>query len=412
MNDSERLPTSSWLLLASSSFINFGVALQATAVGFLVYAITKSELSLGLVGLAEFIPNLVLAPVVGTVADRFDRRIVGALAVVVEAACCVALALYAGTDPTSALPIYPIVLMFGVARAFSSPAVRAIAPDLVPAALLPKLIPRTTLAWQFAGIAGPAIGGFLHGRSEPLPYWVATVVVLIGATLLLTLPKMERTPSASLRGRALVNEALLGVRLVRRTPILLGAIGLDLFAVLFGGAVALIPAIADQQLGVGTTAAGWLRASVGIGAGLMTLALARSPLTRHLGRWLLGVVMVFGVFTIVFGVTSNYVVAFVALAVLSAADSVSVFIRLTLVPIVTPDAMRGRVLAVENVFIGASNELGAFESGVAGSVLGASGSVVFGGVAVIAIVVVWWFKFPVLRDVDRFEDARQLGAAL
>jgi hypothetical protein len=217
-----------------------------------------------------------------------------------------------------------------------------------------------------------------------VPYLIAAASSLIAVLALLTLPRLPRTAMGSLSGRALVHEALEGVRFVRRTRILLGAISLDLFAVLFGGAVALIPAIADEQLGVGDTGAGWLRAAVGIGSGLTTLVLAVRPVERRLGKVLL--------------------VAFIALAGLSAADSVSVFIRLTLVPTVTPDAMRGRVLAVENVFIGASNELGAFESGVAGRVLGAAGAVVFGGFAVIGIVAAWWFLFPQLRDIDRFSD--------
>ena len=202
--------------------------------------------------------------------------------------------------------------------------------------------------------------------------------------------------------RQRLHDAMEGLRFVRRQPILLGAISLDLFAVLFGGAVALLPAIAEDRLGVGAVGFGWLRAAVGIGAGAVTLFLARRPITRRVGRTLLIAVAVFGIGTIVLGLTRSYVVAFSALLVLAGADALSVFIRSTLVPLVTPRATRGRVLAVETVFIGASNELGAFESGVAGQLLGPAAAVALGGVATIAIAGLWWTLFPALRRVDRF----------
>jgi hypothetical protein len=205
--------------------------------------------------------------------------------------------------------------------------------------------------------------------------------------------------------QARLREAFEGLRIVRRQPILFGAISLDLFAVLFGGALALLPAIAEDRLGVGAVGLGWLRAAGGIGAALVTIALARRPLGRAVGRRLLVAVAAFGVFTVVLGVTRSFAVAFVAMAVLSGADAISVFIRATLVPLATPEAARGRVLAVENVFIGASNELGAFESGVAGQALGTAPAIVLGGLATLTIAGAWWLFFPGLRDVDRFEDA-------
>ena len=204
--------------------------------------------------------------------------------------------------------------------------------------------------------------------------------------------------------RPSLHHALEGLRFVRDQRILLGAIGLDLFAVLFGGAVALLPAIAEDRLGVGNVGYGWLRAAPGIGGAAMTAVMAVRPVRRRVGRTLFIVVAVFGAATIVFGSTTDYVVAFVALLVLSGADAVSVFIRATLVPLATPDDMRGRVMAVENVFIGASNELGAFESGVAAVVLGVGRAVTLGGVLTLGVVVVWWRWFPQLRDIDRFED--------
>ncbi len=195
-----------------------------------------------------------------------------------------------------------------------------------------------------------------------------------------------------------------GLRFIRRRPVLFGAIALDLFAVLFGGAVALLPAIAEDRLGVGNVGYGWLRAAPGIGAVALTVVLAVRPVRRRIGRTLLVVVAVFGVATIVFGFTRNYVVAFAALLVLSGADAISVFIRATLVPLATPDHMRGRVMAVENVFIGASNELGAFESGLAGTWLGIGPAVVLGGALTLGVVGLWWLLFPALRNIDRFED--------
>ena len=210
--------------------------------------------------------------------------------------------------------------------------------------------------------------------------------------------------AAAAPSRAGLHEALEGLRFIRTQPVLLGAISLDLFAVLFGGAIALLPAIAEDRLGVGAVGLGWLRAAGGIGAAIVTVTLAVRPLHRRVGRTLLTVVAIFGVFTIVLGVTHSFTVAFVAMAVLSGADAISVFIRATLVPLITPEGKRGRVLAVENVFIGASNELGAFESGVAGELLGTAGAVVLGGAATLAIAGLWWFVFPALRNVDRFPE--------
>ena len=237
-----------------------------------------------------------------------------------------------------------------------------------------------------------------------MPYLVAAVFFTTGAliTMTLTLRRPQvRTPREE---RPSLHHALEGLRFIRRRPVLLGAIALDMFAVLFGGAVALLPAIAEDRLGVGSVGYGWLRAAPGIGAVVVTALLAIRPVRRHVGRTLLVAVAVFGVATIVLGLTGNFVVAFVALLVLAGADAVSVFIRATIVPLATPDRMRGRVMAVENVFIGASNELGAFESGVAGAVLGVGPAVWLGGVLTLGVVGMWTFAFPDLRDIDRFED--------
>ena len=417
---------------------------QATVLGKLVYDITGSELDLGLLGLAEFAPALLLVLVSGAVADRFDRRRIVAIAGVTQAAMTVALGWYAGTNPTSIAPIILLVLGFGVALAFSSPANRSLPADLVDADRLPWLIARSVIAFEVGTIAGPVLGGFLYAADIRLPFVVIALLLLAmaGAILLVKIDRrpaharaddtapvtLEAAGASSPRSDALIEAeafqeaaeepsagyspaappreglhgALEGLRFVRSEPIVLGAISLDLFAVLFGGAIALLPAIAKDRLGLGAVGLGWLRAAGGIGAGAMTLALAAKPITRRVGRTLLATVALFGVFTIVLGLTRSFVVAFVAILALSAADSVSVFIRATLVPLITPIEKRGRVLAVENVFIGASNELGAFESGVTGQLLGTTGSVVLGGLATLVIAISWRFLFPSLRRVDRF----------
>ena len=405
-------------LLLSSTFLSATAALAGvTALGKLVYDLTDSELALGFLGLAEFLPALLLMLVVGAVADRFDRRRVTAGAAGVEACIALGLGAYVATDPTSATPIFALVLGFGVTRAFLAPASRSLPADIVPASRLPWLVARHSITWQASIIVGPVLGGVLYSVDPALPFVVmaallvlsslAVIAIRIDEVVLIEDPLVEAAVEPTLghvtaeEGTSL-REAMLGFRFIRRQPVLLGAISLDLFAVLFGGAVALLPAIAEDRLGVGAIGLGWLRAAGGIGAALVTLVLAIRPVTRHVGRVLLVAVALFGAVTVLLGTTRSFVVAFVALAVLAGADAVSVFIRATLVPLATPPALRGRVLAVENVFIGGSNELGAFESGVAGQLIGASGAIVLGGVATMAIAAGWWFAFPDLKDVDRF----------
>ena len=422
--------TSVWPLLLSVFAASAASLSQTTVLGKQVYDLTRSEFALGLLGLAEFAPAALLVLVTGAVADRFDRRRVAAIAPVGEAAVSVGLAWYASTDPTSAAPIFWLVIAFGVTRAFVAPAERSLPADMVPGARLPWLVARYSAAWQAAIIAGPVLGGFLYTVHIWLPYLVNAGLTLAGAALVLAVRIPARSKERSVEqqlvpaeaaleaavepvtghaaaaapSRAGLHEALEGLRFIRTQPVLLGAISLDLFAVLFGGAIALLPAIAEDRLGVGAVGLGWLRAAGGIGAAIVTVTLAVRPLHRRVGRTLLTVVAIFGVFTIVLGVTHSFTVAFVAMAVLSGADAISVFIRATLVPLITPEGKRGRVLAVENVFIGASNELGAFESGVAGELLGTAGAVVLGGAATLAIAGLWWFVFPALRNVDRFPE--------
>lgn len=378
--------------------------MQEAALGQQIFNITNSTLALGFLGLVEFLPALVLLPLTGSAADRFDRRRVAAVAMAAEVLTSLLYLAYAATKPTSAIPIFAIALLFGTARAFAAPAFRSLPPLIAPERGLPRLIAFYSGTWQFGLIVGPALSGFLYAIDPTVPYLTAAIAfglaTLIASTLTLRRPQV-RTPGSE---RPSFAHAMKGLRFIRRRQVLLGAITLDMFAVLFGGAVALLPAIAEDRLGVGSIGYGWLRAAPGIGAVIVTVLLAVRPVRRRVGMTLLIAVAVFGVATVVLGLTHSYVVAFVALLVLAGADAVSVFIRATIVPLATPDEMRGRVMAVENVFIGASNELGAFESGVAGAVLGVGPAVWLGGLLTIGVVGVSSVVFPDLRDIDRFED--------
>ncbi|HZY08487.1 MAG TPA: MFS transporter, partial [Ilumatobacteraceae bacterium] len=314
------------------------------------------------------------------------------------------LMLYALNNPTSVTPLFGIAFTFGIARAFQAPAMRSMPPMVAPAGALPKVIALYSAVWTGAIIVGPALGGFLYAVDPWVAYLGATILIGLAALVLSTQTFLRQPLPPDPDSRPTLRTAVEGLVFIRRTPILFAAIGLDLFAVLFGGAVALIPVIAKDRLGVGDVAYGWLRAAPGFGAAAMAIFLAARPVRRHVGLTLLMAVGVFGIGTVVLGLTRNYGVAFLALVTLSAADMVSVFIRGSLVPLVTPDEKRGRVLAVEAVFIGASNELGAFESGMAAQAFGTTATVVGGGVATLAVVSIWSLAFPSLRGIDRFEE--------
>jgi MFS family permease len=326
------------------------------------------------------------------------------VAIGAEVLTSLALLLYSLSNPTAVWPLFVIAFTYGVARAFMAPATRTMPPMVAPEGALPKVIALYSATWTGATIVGPALSGFLYAIAPWVAYLASTVFVLSSVFLISTL-RFERQPEpADPNERPTFRSAIEGLLFIRRTPILFAAISLDLFAVLFGGAVALLPAIADERLGVGSIGYGWLRAAPGIGAAVMALVMATRPVKRRIGRVLLLVVGVFGAATVVLGLTHSYALAFVSLMVLASADMVSVYIRGSLVPLVTPDEKRGRVMAVENVFIGASNELGAFESGMVGQALGLPVAVIGGGVATLAIVGTWWFAFPALRDVDTFDE--------
>lgn len=389
-------------LMAASTVLYTGVLLQATALGKNVFDITGSELDIGWLGLAEFVPAALLVLVTGTVADRFNRRVVSMLAQSGEMLCSLLLMLYALTEPTSTLPIFAIVVLFGVFRGFLAPAMRPIAAMIAPDGGLPRVIALYGATWTGAAIMGPALAGFLYSVHPAMAYGAAAFLIGIAISLMsrvkVTSTQVPGAPRPTLR------DAIEGLVFIRRTPVLLAAISLDLFAVLAGGAVALLPVIAEEQLNVGDVAYGWLRAAGGIGAALTAILLSFRPVRSKVGRTLIVAVAVFGLSTLVLGVTTSYWIAFIAVMGANSADMISVFIRSSLVPLVTPDEKRGRVSAVENVFIGASNELGAFESGAVSSLVGTPATVIGGGVATIAVAGLWWVAFPSLRKVDTFDE--------
>ena len=391
-------------LLGVNFLTHFAVMGQITIIGKQVYDLTGRPLDLGLLGVAEFLPVAMLAPLAGPLADRHDRRKILGIALVGEAIASLLLFLYARSDPTSVTPIFAIVLFFGVCRAFAMPASRALPIDLSPPGVVPRVVALKSVCFQAGHIAGPITFGFAFVVEGSLPYLLSALALVAAIAIIGLIPSSGVKRLASTGSRQVILESLEGLRFIRHRPVMLGAMGLDLFAVLFGGALALLPAIAEDRLGVGAIGLGWLRAGVGIGAGATAICMSIRPVQRHLGRTLYAVVAMFGLGTTALGLTRSFALAFTIIVFVSAADAVSMFIRATLVPLATPEDMRGRVLAVESVFIGASNELGAAESGLTAAFMGLVGAVVFGGVATLAVVALWWRWFPELRDMDTFDD--------
>lgn len=402
------IPPGIWRLLAAAACTAMATSMQATVVGLQVFEITDRELFLGFIGIAEFLPVLLLSPFTGTLADRFDRRVVFRVGLAIDTAAALGLLLYATTNPTSAVPMLALVSLGGIGRAVSWPSARALPIDLAPDGLLERIVAVRSLGFQISLIVGPLVGAFANRSSTVLPYAIAAALFASGFVLIAGVPNpgTEKLTSGAGAGQA-IRDARAGVRYLFKAPILLGAISLDLFAVLFGGAVALLPAIVERRLEFDDVdlGVGILRASIAAAAALTALLLSLRPLSRRVGPSLFGVVAIFGLGTIALGLSRSLWFAIAAVATLSAADQVSVFIRSSVVPLATPENMRGRVLAVENVFIGGSNELGAFESGATAALFGLAPAVVLGGVGTLVVVAVGWFVFPELRSLDRFSDA-------
>tara|TARA_Y100000992_G_scaffold45251_1_gene25971 strand:- start:1905 stop:3158 length:1254 start_codon:yes stop_codon:yes gene_type:complete len=401
-----KVPTKVRVLLTASFFSALATVGQITIVGKQVYDMTGSELNLGLLGLAEFLPVALLSPFTGPVADRFDRRRVFSLALIAQAIASLLLFLYIDSDPEGVFPIFALITVFGVGRAFAMPASRALPIDWAPDDVVERVVALKSVAFQAGIIVGPALFGFIFVIGPSFPYLAAVISYSIANLLLLTVGSSAIRRLGTTGGRQAFRDAKEGLKFIRKSPVLFGAISLDLIAVLLGGAVALLPAIAENRLGVGAVGLGWLRAAVGIGATIVAVTLSIRPLKIHIGRALMTAVAIFGFGTIALGLATNFVLAFVALMVLSGADAVSVYIRASLVPLATPEEMRGRVLAVEGVFIGASNELGAVESGLTAAAFGLVGAVLFGGFGTLAAVFIWWKFFPALRNVKSFSEVR------
>lgn len=383
--------------------VTLAIQMQAVAIGWQIYDLTRRPLDLGLVGLAQFLPSLGLALVTGHVADRYDRRTVMALCIIVEALCAVLFLTFTLQGGTHTPFLFGVLVLFGTARAFEFPASVALMPNLVPQRLFTNAAAWSSSSWQVATIVGPAIGGLLYAIGPEAVYGCCVLMFLLSAFLVNTISIEHRE-----RGQmaATWESVVAGISFIRGQPVVLGAASLDLFAVLLGGATALLPIYARDILYVGPWGLGLLRSAPAVGALVTALIVARWPIQRHAGAILLGAVGVFGLSIVVFGLSHNLWLSLLALTILGASDMISVVIRRVLVLVKTPDDMRGRVSAVESVFIGASNELGEFESGVTAAWFGVVPAVVLGGLGTLAVVGLWARIFPQLRQVDSLEGER------
>jgi MFS family permease len=390
------------VFLASRFLSTVAMQIQSVAVGWQVYEITRTPLALGLVGLAEFIPMFLLTLPAGDVSDRFDQRKVLAASLFVEGLCGALLVLLTLGHLHKVFLFYLVMMLFGAARGFSGPAGQSLLPFVVPPERLPKSIAWSSSAFQTAVIAGPAIGGFLYAVG-PLAAYAVCAICFAGAAVGMAMLGGRRLARQISRNSAL-ERVIEGIRFVRHRPVVLGAISLDLFAVLLGGATALLPVYARDILHVGPIGLGVLRSAPAVGAALVAVSLGRRPLETRTGAKMFAAVAIFGISTIVFGVSTNFYLSLAALFVLGASDMVSVFIRSALIQFATPDPMRGRVSAVNMLFIGASNELGEFESGLTAAWFGTVPAVVIGGIGTMLVVAIWMELFPPLRTVDRLAD--------
>ncbi len=395
------------LFQGSRFLLTIGIQMQSVAVGWHVYEITRRPLDLGYVGLVQFLPLVGLSLIAGQTADRLDRRRILMTCHVAIALCAAALAMMTVLGIDSLLPVYAVLFLFGSVRAFIGPAAQSLLPYLVPQRELPSAVAWSSTIWQMAAICGPALGGIVYALAGPLAVY-STTAVLTMATFALT--GLMRVNTEALEKRAISLATLFaGVGYVLRTKVILGTITLDLFAVLFGGAVALLPAFARDVLHSSPIELGVLRSAPSIGAALTAITLAVFPLGRRAGAKMLVAVFVYGVATIAFATSRTLALSVMALAVCGAADMISVVVRSTVIQLATPNEMRGRVSAVNLVFIGASNELGEFESGVTAEWLGIQRAAALGGFLTCVVVASCAGLFPSLRRIDRLEDVGNLA---
>ena len=386
-----------WL---SSWAASFAVQIMSVSVGWQVYDITRNPLYLGFVGLAQFVPPLVLVLVTGLVADTFNRRLIMGLCLAIEAVCALSLMVFTLSAPVAIWPVFAILVLLGVARAFLNPASDALAPNLLPKEAIAHGISLNSMSWQIGNIVGPVAGGLLYGLSGAVAYGVSLALIGIAMVLVALIGAVAQPNHAE---ETSLSTLFAGFTFIRGERIVLGAISLDLFAVLLGGAVALMPVYARDILQTGPWGLGLLRAAPGIGAVVMALGLAKFGIKSRAGVILFAFVAGFGLFTVVFGLSSWVPLSIAALAAMGACDMVSVYIRETLLQLWTPDEVRGRVNAVNRVFIGASNELGEFRAGVAAAWIGAVAAVVMGGAGTMAVAFFWSRWFPELRTAKRLD---------
>ena len=375
--------------------VSFAVQIMSVSIAYQIYIVTREPLLVGLVGLCLFLPALVLILVTGLVADRFNRRSIMAICLGVELICAIGFLLFVNAEAHEIAPLFGILVVLGTARAFWGPAAQSLAPNLVPSQALSNAITVNASAWQFASIAGPALGGVLYSFGPIVAFGTGAVLLLCAIISVLFIPRPPQRESH----QATSMETLLGgFKYIFSNKVVLGAISLDMFAVLMGGAVAMLPIYATDILHGGSIANGLLRAAPGLGAIVMALYLTKFPIRNFAGRILFIFVALFGAFTVVFGFSTSLWVSIPALALVGASDMVSVTIRETIMQLWTPEEVRGRVNAVNSVFIGASNELGEFRAGTVAHFIGPVAAVVIGGFGAIAVAGIWSQIFPGLRE--------------
>lgn len=380
--------------------------LMVIVIGWQVYDIARVTMSiresaflLGLVGLAQFAPVFLLTLVVGVIADRVDRRYIARAAIGLEILCALALAAFTFSGSHNLWPLFAIAVLLGVGRAFAAPSLSALAPNLVPPAVLPGAIAWNSIGWQIGAILGPVTGGLAYDIYAPAPYLLAALLLILSLVALFRIPPVRLPEKTGTSGVESVKE---GLRYVRGNQVVLGAISLDLVAVILAGANAMLPIFARDILHAGPFGLGLLRGAPALGAALVALWLTFRPLTRRVGITMFLNVGLFSLATIVFGFSRELWLSLPALAILGGADMISVYVRQSLIQLHTPDAMRGRVSSVSTLFISASNELGEFRAGVVASAIGAVEATVIGGVLAFGATFLWSRLFPQLRDADRF----------
>lgn len=374
----------------------FAAQIVAVSVAWQIYDLTRDPLDLGIIGLLQFLPLLFLVLITGTVADRFGRRNVMAFAIGLELLAAIAILFFSVRGLTTPFPVFVALVGLGIGRAFFGPASQSLVVNLVPTKIFPNAVAWNSSTWQLASIVGPVAGGLLYGLGSNVAYGTATILLVIGLVFILLIPKPKEKASAN---KVTFSSLFDGLRYIHNDKVVLGAISLDLFAVLLGGVIALLPVYARDVLVLGPWGLGLLRAAPGVGALLVAgFLVAASPIRDHAGRIMFAAVALFGFFTIVFGLSTITWLSIVALFFVGAADMISVYIREILLQLWTPDEVRGRVNAVNMVFIGASNELGEFRAGTMAAIFGVVPAAVFGGVGAIVVAGLWAWQFPQLRD--------------